>query len=204
MTPRISPKTGSSYGPSQQIRIELPAQGYMNAGNSALEFDVYLTGYGTSAGEITRFQNNIQSLFSRVRILYGATPLEDIINYNVIIRCLTEWTGTGQQGVMDQASVANGIGGVSMGSDTAGRLGFNNVRQKQIQGISSTTAGGSAADFLYGVGGRTPNEFATGVAPFSQATTTGQYTCVRRYQVYLGTGLFTQEKLVSFFLANSI
>lgn len=60
----------------------------MNPLHTTLEFDVTLTApdavTGSTAAAYTgRFQNNIQSLFSRVRLLYGATPLEDMINYNV-------------------------------------------------------------------------------------------------------------------------
>ena len=89
-TPRIPPKNGMDFNPGQVIRVEFPAQGYVNPGNTTLEFDVTLIGSGASTG-ITRFQNNIQSIFNRVRLLYGATPLEDMINYNVIVRSLTEW-----------------------------------------------------------------------------------------------------------------
>jgi len=90
ITPRIPPKNGGEFNPGQVIRVEFPAQGYVNPGNTTLEFDVTLTGTSAST-QITRFQNNIQSIFSRVRLLYGATPLEDMINYNVIVRSLTEW-----------------------------------------------------------------------------------------------------------------
>jgi hypothetical protein len=82
MTPRIPPKSGSTFSPSQVVRLEFPAQGYVNPLNTTLEFDVTLVSYGTSGNEQVRIQNNIQSLFSRVRLLYGATPLEDMINYN--------------------------------------------------------------------------------------------------------------------------
>ena len=62
------------------MRLEFPAQGYVNPLNTTLEFDVTLNAFGTAGVDIIRFQNNIQSIFSRVRLLYGATPLEDIIN----------------------------------------------------------------------------------------------------------------------------
>jgi len=178
MTPRIPPKTGSVYQPGGQMRIELPAQGYMHPGNSTLEFDVTLTGWGTSGGEITRFQNNIQSLFNRVRILYGSTPLEDIINYNVIVRSLTEWTSTNQL-VVDQQSIADGVGGVVWGTDGVGNVGMVNVRQKYIQGIDNSNITTGVAV----VGGKGFGKVPNG-------------DVVRRYQVHLATGLFTQEKLI--------
>jgi hypothetical protein len=59
MTPRIPPKNGSTFQPGQVIRLEFPAQGYVNPLNTTLEFDVTLVSYGTPAGEIIRFQNNV-------------------------------------------------------------------------------------------------------------------------------------------------
>ena len=106
ITPRIPPKSGSQFTPGQVIRVEFPAQGYVNPANTFLEFDVTLQGYlgtgsdtmtqtnpgvsvlnvtnydGQPNAQVIRFENNIQSIFQRVRLLYGATPLEDIIDYN--------------------------------------------------------------------------------------------------------------------------
>lgn len=97
MTPRIPPKNGGIFSPGQTIRLEFPAQGkifiklttgYVNPLHTTLEMDVTLVTplvIATSAltAYTARFQNNIQSIFQRVRLLYGATPLEDMINYNV-------------------------------------------------------------------------------------------------------------------------
>lgn len=99
MTPRIPPKSGGVFSAGQVIRLEFPAQGYINPLCTTLEFDVTLSGYTTSVAQQVRFQNNIQTLFSRVRLLYGATPLEDIINYNTVVRALTEWSSTNQNGI---------------------------------------------------------------------------------------------------------
>lgn len=79
MTPRIPPKNGATFTPGQVIRLEFPAQGYVNPLNTTLVFDVTLTRYASGANQTIRFQNCIQSLFSRVRLLYGATPLEGTI-----------------------------------------------------------------------------------------------------------------------------
>jgi hypothetical protein len=189
MTPRIPPKNGGSFTPGQVIRLEFPAQGYVNPQNTTLEFDVTLTGYGTPGFSVVRFQNNIQSLFSRVRLLYGSTPLEDIINYNVITRCLTEWTSTGQQGLMDQQTICDGIGGVTLGlvgQRTTGNLvapALGNIptRQAYIQGRD--TSGATTANGATGTG-----FVGWGIVPNS--------TCTRRYQVQLALGLFTQDKLI--------
>lgn len=223
MTPRIPPKNGAVFTPGQVIRLEFPAQGYVNPLNTTLEFDVTLNAFGTAGVDIIRFQNNIQSIFSRVRLLYGATPLEDIINYNVVVRNLTEWTGTGQTGVMDQSSIANGIGGVTYGmapsyatgaivrGGTSGlglTYGYVNVRQFYIQGIDTSintaTSGTATTLFQAGCGiGLVPNNVA-----ISGYTTTGAALgtaggsgisngyCTRRYQINFALGLFTQDKLI--------
>jgi hypothetical protein len=188
MTPRIPPKNGGTFYPGNVIRLEFPAQGYVNPLNTTMEFDVTLISHSNAEGEILRFQNSIQSIFSRVRLLYGSTSLEDIVNYNVIVRALTEWTGTNQTNTMDQASIAEGVGGIMPGYDrvgitdglTAPRL--VNVRQNFIQGIDSTGVDATS----------TPNaSVATGITP-----TTGAYTSTRRYQISFALGLFTQDKLL--------
>lgn len=158
-----------------------------------------LQSYGTAGGEQVRFQNNIQTLFSRVRLLYGATPLEDIINYNTVVRALTEWSSTNQNGIQDQTSIAEGIGGTTMGfAFTSGAgvtnpAGLVNVRQSYIQGIDLSTAT-TGADFLAGSGlGTVPNNYLpTGVTATAPTTN----ICTRRYQVNFALGLFTQDKLV--------
>jgi hypothetical protein len=201
-TPRISPKSGSSFSPGGVIRIELPAQGYMNGPNTTLEFDVVLYGTGV-ANETVRFQNGIQSIFSRVRLLYGSTPLEDIINYNDIVRGMTEWTGTTQNGVIDQNSL-EGVGGYTLDTDGASTplFGLCNTRQKHVQGISAaTTTGGTPANFVKGqsMGVVGSTEIPAGV------TGNGQTGVVRRYQVNLMLGLFQQARLFPLkFMASAL
>jgi hypothetical protein len=164
-----------------------------------LEFDVTLYGTGSTT-QFTRFQNNIQSIFSRVRLLYGATPLEDMINYNVIVRSLTEWTATNQHMTMDQTSIAEGIGGVVVGydgslDDAASLPGLVNTRQKYIQGISASSA---AVGVTFTTGKSLLNvPVADSAAIPSGVTgnsTTGAVT--RRYQINFALGLFTQDKLI--------
>jgi hypothetical protein len=182
ITPRIPPKNGAVFLPGNVIRVEFPAQGYVNPINTTFEFDVTLSTYSNPQQSVVRFQNNIQSIFSRVRLLYGATPLEDIINYNVIVRCLTEWTSTNQSGTMDQTSIAEGIAGITIGTiGSNAALGppyvqatsfvpaLVNARQAYIQGIDLSLNG-----FGY-----IPNS-----------------SCTRRYQVNLALGLLTQDKLL--------
>lgn len=185
-----------------------------------------LRGPTTTGASITRIQNNIQSLFSRVRLLYGATPIEDIINYNQVVRMLTEWTGTSQVGSLDQTSVADGVGGVVFGVDGitnvdtsappayfTKRQGFVNIRQAYIQGLdysgnatttsaltltgSPVTAGTVSYQELV------PNLFngdGFELVPV-RVNETGDQTDLgtwtrRRYQVSLALGVFNQEKLL--------
>lgn len=217
ITPRIPPKNGGQLIANSIFRVEFPAQGYVNPANTTLEFDVTLTDWETPNGAITRFQNNIQSIFSRVRLLYGSTPIEDIINYNQVVRNLTEWTGTTQVGTMDQSSVADGIGGVTYGIEgykdygvtTKGpgsvnglrRHGLVSVRQFYIQGIDNSkneTYEATVADSKV-----TSDEITKvvskgtgcGAVP-NKVTVSSRSTCTRRYQVNLALGLFTQEKLI--------
>jgi len=194
ITPRIPPKSGSAFAPGQVIRLEFPAQGYVNPLNTTLEFDVTLYGFASATNQIVRFQNNIQSIFSRVRLLYGATPLEDMINYNVIVRSLTEWTATNQHMTMDQTSIAEGIGGVTMSADPTivPYFGVANTRSRHIQGISQVSVA-AAANFVGGASfGGVPQ---TATVPAGVTGNTG-VAVTRRYQINLALGLFTQDKLI--------
>jgi hypothetical protein len=193
ITPRIPPKNGAVFAPGQVMRLEFPAQGYVNPLNTTLEFDVTLFGAGGTS-ETTRFQNNIQSIFSRVRLLYGATPLEDMINYNVIVRSLTEWTATNTHMTMDQTSIAEGIGGITVATDGGGNYGVCNVRQKYIQGISVNTQV-TGVPFVTGTNfGNVPTSSSAAIP--AGIVGNGQTAVTRRYQVNFALGLFTQDKLI--------
>ena len=188
ITSRITPSTGSqAYGPGNVIRINIPAQGYLNPLNTTLEFDVTLYSPTTNAGSMTRFQNNIQSLWSRGRLMYGSNPIEDIPNLGLIIRAVSEWTDGAS--MLDDESIAKGIGGVTMGQ-TIGEAGTDtivqnlvNVRQAFIQGIDQTATG-------YGIVPNTSQGVITG------QPTNGSYCCTRRYQINLPFGMFNQGKLL--------
>ena len=193
-TPRISPKNGADFSPGNVIRLEFPAQGYLNPRNTTLSFDVVMnyTSVGTVADAFIRFQNNIQTLFQRVRLMYGSTPLEDIIDYNVITRCLTEWTASAGS---DQLSINDGIGythsgPVGSGSTHAVPL---NTRSGIIQGVSFVADAANAVNF--------------GVVPNQAGTTSGGTGSlpVRRYTVQLNLGLLNQDKLIPIkFMASQL
>lgn len=224
MTPRIPPKNASEFSPGNVIRLEFPAQGYVNPGKTTLEFDVVLQ-YDPQDSEYSyvRFQNNIQSLFSRVRLLYGATPIEDIPSYNVIVRKLTEWTSsTG----LDQTSIAEGIGGTTHGgffngevvaapTTTAFSTVCQNVRQNMIHGIDMTTTNTFSAATPSVVSARSASSGAGKIPNAAYGSNVGGALVsgmtnvsgvihpwvkrgfpVRRYQVQLMLGVFNQEKLI--------
>lgn len=126
-------------------------------------------------------------------MLYGSTPLEDMINYNVIVRGLTEWTGTNQCGTMDQTSINEGIGGYTQGfAPTSGTPGVVNVRQTYIQGYGAATNTDETKISQFDSAGAVPNLSTAVNSPGSTKYST------RRYQVNFALGLFTQDKLVSF------
>lgn len=215
-TPRIPPKNGASFSPGNQIRLEFPAQGYVNTLNTTMEFDVVLYGPVNASVYMVRFQNNIQSIFNRIRLLYGSDVSEDLQRYNVLVRALTEWTATNQQGIMDQTSISEGIGGYTTshltsfvtGSGTATvNAGFMNTRQHFIQGICGNQQTNVATqDFLTQGTWLTGTPVGTKPVPNSAAIVplpggcpnpiSGQTACVRRYQINFALGVFTQDKLI--------
>ncbi len=182
----------------------------MNTANTTFIMDVGLlvpTGVTSGGSDTThayscRFQNNIQSIFNRVRVLYGATPIEDLINYNVIVRFMTEWTTNSPQGTMDQSSIDQGIGGITRGVDGSGNEGLVNVRTAHIQGVSGAlpTNGFNVPSVptlvtftpIAGNGnGYIPHQTEPLAVPPS-----GSVYVTRRYQFQIAAGLFQQPKLI--------
>lgn len=222
MTPRIPPKNGGTFNPGSVIRLEFPAQGYVNPNNTVLSFDVTMLNGQILVGDKStsiRFQNNIQSIFSRVRLLYGSTPIEDIIGYNQIVRSITEWTGASTENTICQTSINEGIGGYvygrsgSIGTDPAdtinaptrqaGLPGLVNVRQAYIHGVSTHSAANAAntAPALTGMGFGTVPAGTLTVAPVIGAAATNANLIVstnpvKRYTIQFALGLFNQPKLI--------
>jgi hypothetical protein len=208
VTPKIQPYSGSTFNPGQTIKLNFPNQGYCNPTNTTIQFDVTLFGakvttagvdtYNVTGSGQLRFQNNIQCLFKRVRILYGSTPLEDIIDYNQIVRNLTEWSGSNQNNTIDQNSIANGIGGNMYTQHYGGSEKYTNIRQKYIQGLYGQVVDGGIFEM-----GSCPNSVG-GVSSLSNEV--GTWACTRTYQVNLnGSGLFSQDKLIPLkFMASQL
>ncbi len=184
ITPRIPPKNGSTFNPSDQIRLEFPAQGYVNPGMTTLEFDVALSGYDSStAGAFWAvwFQNSIHSIFRRIRLLYGSTTLEEILESGYLVRQITDLTSTADN-VLDQSTIAEGSGGYVGGftvngtyNGVAGDYGFSQRRTQHS---------------VMQVGGTTTKAFP------NWTTTNNVSTAVRRYQISFPLGLFNQGKLI--------
>lgn len=208
ITPRIPPVTGTQFSPGQTIRLEFPSQGYLNPVRTNLEFSVTLFGAqvttagvsidGSNTYSITspqiRFQNNIQSIFDRVRIMYGSTPLEDLLDYNQIVRCKTEWYKPDCVSTMNQFSVAEGIGGTlnAVANTTGTGTSRQSVRSRFIQGLCGTTD--NAFNGFSRDGSNVPNAVG-GISCLSN--TVGTWACTRTYQITLdGSGLMNQKKLI--------
>lgn len=111
------------------------------------------------------------SWIKRARWVYGSLVGEDIRNYNVLVRKMTEATGTNNTGVSDQTSITDGIGGIRMVVKNDGGFMNVNVRSTEIQVARQ-------------------NYFSKNVG------VPGAVDIPRRYQVQLALGLFQQTKLV--------
>jgi len=122
-TVKIQPKTSDAYFEAgRTIRFEFPANGYLNPMESYLEFEVFLninqsvTGtdsantVDTLKSTFARLNNNVASIFNRVRLLYGGTVIEDILDCGLLERLLTE-VGVSKD-YADGLGGMNGIGSV--------------------------------------------------------------------------------------------
>ena len=139
-------------------------------------------------------------------MLYGANPLEDIINYNVIVRNLTEWTAGNPSLCVDQGTITDGIGNNSIGFGANSQAGFLATRPNLIQGCAWGKDTSAGVDFdvgrgLAGYGGVNPSNVLS-TAPFdwvdaaNAPSTVPAVIVTRRYQVQFALGLMTQEKLI--------
>ena len=151
--------------------------------------------------------------------MYGSTPIEDIIDYNVIIRSLSEWTSNSK--TFDQTSINLGYGGVAhVGTITNSTSGTKeggavsrsgHTRQQYIHGKDFTTQDctidGAGNITNYG------NNSGSGIVPNASIGSTQELDLLagmnnrlhpnftkgnpsRRYQVHLMLGLFQQQKLM--------
>jgi hypothetical protein len=225
---KIPPLNGNEFRPGQIIKLQFPSEGYLDTPNTSLAFDVDMI-YNNTDGDFSyvRFQNNIQSIFKRVRLMYGSTPIEDIPEYNVIVRALSEWTSNSK--TFDQTSINLGYGGVThvgtitnpeSGEKKGGAVSRScHVRQNYIQGKDFTCQDpvittGTVTD--YG------NNYGAGTVPNAAIGSQQEVDLLsgmnnklhpnyakgsphRRYQVHLMLGMFQQQKLIPLkFMASQL
>lgn len=177
-TIKMSPKNQmASYVSGSVIRFEFPASGYLNPNTTYLAFNARARPGALTSGNSTTngfaFQNNIASIFSRVRVLYGSLVLEDIQDYNILQRMFTEILCThGQSG--SKRGIMQGIAPLSQ-MDSVATAGDDLVRpQFKFDRLNYHSL--EAGD---GAGG---------------ATSIG--TTVRRYAIPINTGVFQQKRLL--------
>ncbi len=177
-TIKMSPKNQmASYVSGGVIRFEFPASGYLNPNTTYLAFNARARPGTFTAGDTTStgfsFQNNIASIFSRVRVLYGSLVLEDIQDYNILQRMFTEILCThGQSG--SQRGIIQGIAPLAVNETVASAPSGLARQQYKYDRLNyhSVEADG-------GAGG---------------ATSIG--TTVRRYAIPINTGVFQQKRLL--------
>ncbi len=194
---KIPPKNGATFINTQSstpIRFELPAQGYLNTRNTFLSFDLGWSTLVASANNV-RIQNGIQSIFKRVRLLYGSLVLEDIREYHALVRLLIEGAGANTTWVSDQVSISEGVGGIKMypnsvtaATATAVNVAFpGNVRLMEIQSGNFTNQAAAVNTTFFANATVQQGAIDSTSAPANRP---------RRYQVQLGLGLFQQQKLL--------
>lgn len=198
---KIPTTNGQRFYPGgSNPQILLPAQGYLNTRNTFLSCDIKIVlPAGADVFENVRFQNGIQSIWNRLQLRYGSLSLEDLREAGVLTRMMTEATGSNVNGVMDQSSIAEGIGGMSTmavhnfggtstdadnpdleAATTDFKTGMHllNVRVNCIQ----------TANFTVG-----SNASCEGIESKSGGETAARS---RRYQFQLPFGMFQQNKLI--------
>jgi hypothetical protein len=109
---KLPPKNGSSFTAGNIVRIEFPADNYLNVLNSVLSFDLTPT-FAVSTLGLPK--QGAHSLIKRLRILYGSLVLEDIQEYSTLVRIFTdlgvqpEYTSS-VGAILDGMGSSNGIG----------------------------------------------------------------------------------------------
>lgn len=84
---KLPPKNGSQFTAGNIIRIEFPADNYLNVLNSVVAFDLKPT-FAVSTLGLPK--HGAHSLIKRLRILYGSLVLEDIQEYSTLVRIFTD------------------------------------------------------------------------------------------------------------------
>jgi hypothetical protein len=188
ITPRISPKNGPNHFPASTIRLDFPAQGYVNPANTTLAFDVVLSGHSdfstaATGAWATWMQNNITSVFKKMRLLYGSVPIETLNECGYLVRQLTEVTCSNAH-ALDQSSIHEGIAHNLITPASTGDITGSLVKNYQARALAHGVA-------------KTDNTTVAGVAyPNTYTAVAGKVSAIRRYQITLPLGLFNQGKLI--------
>jgi hypothetical protein len=85
---KLPPKNGQTFAPGSIVRIEFPADNYLNALNSVLALDITPTAVSPTYLRLQR--QGAHCAIKRLRILYGSLVLEDIQEYSTLVRIFTE------------------------------------------------------------------------------------------------------------------
>jgi len=154
---KIPPKNGKSvYNPGDTIRFEFPASGYMNPISTLLSMKAFInakiactaaTNAANNPSFNGRIQQNINSIFSRLRVTYGNQTWEDIQLYGLLNRVMTD-AGVSKDYATSLGLMSN-IGNVyeriaAMSSAGGqGTIATNSIESKYGQfharGVSATT-----------------------------------------------------------------
>lgn len=163
---KIPAKNGYDFNPGQVMRIEFPADNYLNMLNSYLQLDLSFT---TNGATDLKFQRGgVQNLVKRLRIMYGSLVLEDIQEYKTLVRMFSE-CGVSQ-------AFRRSSGGILEGSE-ASRI----IEQ-------DATATGAAGSETATVTAQSSNE--NGESLIGPGGTT------RTYCMNLFSGMMTSKKLI--------
>lgn len=188
-TVKLTPKNNAAiYSSGSTIRFEFPASGYLNPTTTYLAFNTRIVPTGGSfvAGSSVKggveFQNNIQSIFRRVRVLYGSLVLEDIQDHNILQRLFTDTldpTGTH----LSTSSMYQGIGCTKRHFINSGNTPETN---------RLTVGHREWSRFNYHSSGTEDGPDDIGLVS-------------RRYSIPLSTGLFQQKNLIPLkFMASQL
>jgi len=179
-TIKITPKnSASSYVSGSTIRFEFPASGYLNPTTTYLGFNAraQIVSGAFTAGDTNRggfaFQQNIASIFRRVRVLYGSLVLEDIQDFNILQRMFTE--------VLLPSGYSQGKAGMYQGI-----ANLSNTQNAMVNAIQSPSIGEWQNDRL--------NYHSIEAEDNSAITEVGR--AVRRYAIAMNTGVFQQKRLL--------
>lgn len=104
---KLPPKNGADFRPGNIIRIEFPADNYLNTLNSVLSFDLNIEN-ATSADAVTLQRGGAQNVIKRLRVMYGSLVIEDIQEYKTLVRILSE-CGVQQDYMASSGTILDGM-----------------------------------------------------------------------------------------------